>query len=385
MTFCDLSPFYCDTGGGIRTYHRAKIDWFRRQDRHRYVLVVPGRRREVTDLTPHVAIVRVYGVPVAHDRDGYRVPIDFGHIWSVVRRADPDVLEVDDPWISGPLGLLLRRFKVLRGRLASFYHSDPIATYVEPRLGGAGARGPRRLLLRGADRVFYRVQAAYDLTMVTSVTMERRLRAHGVTRIVKVPFGVDQELFDIARPAGRPRDPIRLLYAGRLHNDKDVRVLLDVLPSVLARPDVEVTVAGTGPYRDRFAAWSHPRFTYLGFIRDEEAMREIYAANDVLLAPGRFETFGLAALEAAAAGLIVVGPDEGGTGELLEEMQSPFIFKAGDAASFLAATGRAIDSDRDRMAGQSRALARTYGTWSDAITRQVQACETLAEHAGAPS
>ena len=57
-------------------------------------------------------------------------------------------------------------------------------------------------------------------------------------------------------------------------------------------------------------------------------MRAAYASHDVLLAPGRFETFGMAALEAAAAGLVVVGPDQGGTGELLRQIASPLMFPA---------------------------------------------------------
>jgi glycosyltransferase involved in cell wall biosynthesis len=179
-----------------------------------------------------------------------------------------------------------------------------------------------------------------------------------------------------------PDRAIRFLYAGRLHDDKDVRLLLDVLPRVLDRAGVEVTVVGTGPYRERFASLSHSKFTYAGFVRDPEAMRRIYEQHDVLLAPGRFETFGLSALEAAAAGLIVVGPDEGGTGELLEEMGSPLIFKVGDASSFLAAAIRSIECDRGPVIERGRAVARTYGTWPDAIGRQIAAYEAIAQPTG---
>jgi hypothetical protein len=29
MTLCDLSPFYCEKGGGIRTFHQARLNWFK--------------------------------------------------------------------------------------------------------------------------------------------------------------------------------------------------------------------------------------------------------------------------------------------------------------------------------------------------------------------
>src|SRR5262249_59478823 len=95
-----------------------------------------------------------------------------------------------------------------------------------------------------------------------------------------------------------------------------------------------VTVVGRGRHWDRFEGIIHPRFTLQPFIHDRGALARLYAEHDVFLAPSRHETFGLAALEAAAAGLVVVGPDAGGTGELLRQMESPFIFPAGgvDAA-----------------------------------------------------
>src|SRR5215831_11759154 len=65
MTICDISPFYCEKGGGIRTFHRARLDWFARQTRHRYVLIVPGRRFAATRYSPHAWVVQVYGCPLS--------------------------------------------------------------------------------------------------------------------------------------------------------------------------------------------------------------------------------------------------------------------------------------------------------------------------------
>ncbi len=370
MTFCDLSPFYCESGGGIRTYHRAKVEWFLRQDRHRYTLLYPGPRYEVTPLSPTVTLVRVRGVAVTRDPLGYRILLGFRRAWDEVRGLEPDVLEADDPWLSAPLALLMRRWGGFHGLLSSFYHSDAVATYLEK---GVGAR---RRLVAPADRLFSWLQSRFDVTLVASSAMEASLRKRGVIRVVKVPFGVDAPLFDIPRPRPSGR-PLRLLYAGRLHDDKDIGLLIDVLPELLAWPDVEVTVAGTGPRREHFAKLDAPRFRYAGFVRDPAAMHALYAENDIFLAPGRYETFGLAALEASAAGLVVVGPAAGGTGELLAQMQSPFVFAAGDRASFIETIRAARGSDLAAWSQRSRHCARTYGTWADAIGRQVQAYEEL--------
>ena len=106
-------------------------------------------------------------------------------------------------------------------------------------------------------------------------------------------------------------------------------------------------------------------------MRDREPLAALDGEHDVFLATGPYETFGLAALEAAAAGLVIVGPDQGATGALFREMPSPFAFRTGDADEFLAATRAAIQTDWAAASHASRRLASRYGTWRDAISRLV--------------
>ena len=103
------------------------------------------------------------------------------------------------------------------------------------------------------------------------------------------------------------------MYAGRLDRDKQVDLLIAVLPRLLDDPDVSVTVAGAGALRSVFEHWTHPRFRYVGYVGTASTLAALYGEHDIFLAPGAHETFGLAALEAAAAGLVIVGPDRGGT------------------------------------------------------------------------
>ena len=367
LKICDLSPFYCETGGGIRTYHRARISWFANQEKHQYVLVAPGPRFSVLQLAPTVTMVSVYGPRMTRDPDGYRLLFDYPAVRSVIGRLNPNVLEAGDPWFSGPFSLLLRRWGVFNGLLSSFYHSDGVATYLGPRLASQ--------IVDWMHRQFFRMQSKFDVTVVASDVVRQQLRARGVLNVVKAPFGVDPALFDIPRR----RAPLRrrVLYLGRLDADKEFNLVLDVLPDVLKRPDVFVTVVGKGRYQGRVANVRHPRFQYLGFISDPRSVRSVYAAHDVLVAPGRFETFGLASLEAAAAGLVVIGPDAGGTGEMLRDIHSCLMFPAGDRAAFLERILEAIDGDTAALAERSRASAASYGTWQDAVARHVAVYEAL--------
>jgi alpha-1,6-mannosyltransferase len=379
LTFCDVSTFYSPTSGGVRTYYRAKLDWFARQDQHQYVLIHPGPKVHVERIAPRVVTMQVFGVP-AYRRTGYRLLVDYPHLQELVREIDPDVLETGDPWFSGPMGLVLRKRREVRGLVTSFFHTDPLTSYLVPWISKRTLAS--RMLMRNvyprANAMFYRVQRLYDATLVSSRLMQQRLRESGIARVVRVPFGVDPMFFDAGRrrwpPAGRDR---RLLYAGRLHPEKAIDLLLGALPTLLAEPHVQVTVVGTGPYGKEIAAITHPRFHYQGFVDGRAQLAEIYRTHDVLLAPGPYETFGLGVLEALAAGMTVVGPDAGGTAELLRELPAPLLFRNGDTGSFLRTIQLALERDPAEEAVAGRAIAEGYGTWDAAVARQVETYETL--------
>jgi alpha-1,6-mannosyltransferase len=375
MIFLDINTFFAERAGGIGTYHRAKMAWFAAQSRHAYYLVHPGPRHRVTQAAPNVFLVQVYGLRTGRDRGGYRVMLDYRQVLRTIEQVHPDVVEVGDPWLSGAFARWLRRSGRFHGLLSAFYHSDAIRTWVDP---WARSKGPStELRKRIADRLgrrFYGWQNAYDVTVVTSRGMERHLRSRGVDSVVRLPFGVDPLFFAAgdSRPDEWANDgTVRLLYAGRLGREKGVDLLLGALPGLLEDPRIRVTVMGRGAFERDFARVDHPSFRFLGFVGDRAEVARVFARHDVLLAPGPYETFGLSVLEGLAAGLAVVGPDAGGTGELLEEVGSPFVFRAGDGESFRQAVMRAVEQDPAAGAARARALARRYGTWDDAIGRMV--------------
>ena len=100
-------------------------------------------------------------------------------------------------------------------------------------------------------------------------------------------------------------------------------------------------------------------------------MRNIYDDHDILLAPGPFESFGMGVLEAMARGMVVVGPDQGATAEILRQAESPFIFRAEDAEDFLRVILMAIDCDQSAELSRSRATAVRYGSMEEAMGRLV--------------
>lgn len=372
MTFCDVSTFFCELGGGIRTYHRAKMDWFASQARHRYVLVYPGRRFRVTAVAPRVVGVEVHGLRTGHGPGGYRLMTDYWGVARVLRDMLPDVVEASDPWIAGPFALIARRFGHLAGVLTSFVHSDPVNAYLRPwARRHPGFIDSNGRVASGAEHLFSRLQNTYAWSLTASQVMHDRLVSLGVRRVFRTPFGVDPAFLE-AMPARRRGRTLRVLYVGRLHVEKRFDLVLDALPQLCGIPGVTVTVAGVGPLAARLQQVREPRLSYVGYVGNRDAMKQLLDTHDVLISPGPHETFCLSVIEAMARGVVVAGVLAGATGEHLQRIGSPFGFGPGDTGGMVAAVARAAADDLEPWVERGRDLARQYGTWREAIGRIVR-------------
>ncbi len=375
LTFCDLSPFYAPTGGGIRTYHEAKLNWFAAQHTHRYVLIVPGPHFAIDQRAPMATVVSFYGAPVGA---GYRLPLDFAGIRAFVEELRPDVIEAGDPWISGPLGLWFRR-RGYTSFTSSFYHSDPISTYLAPDERRHGVFGRLRQQVGGwVERPLTKLQQCYDLTLASSAWVEQSLQSRGVARMLRVPFGVDPIFFDVGRARVRRQPRTRFLYVGRLQGDKAIDLLIDAIPALLQLPQATLTIVGSGPAEGRVRALASSSIRLAGYVSSRHELARIFADHDVLLAPGPHETFGLAALEGLASGLSLVAPDAGGAAEMLNTHTAPHLFHRNDVSAFVDAARRASEADALEESRASLAVADRYGTWPDVIARQIEVyCRSL--------
>jgi glycosyltransferase involved in cell wall biosynthesis len=75
---------------------------------------------------------------------------------------------------------------------------------------------------------------------------------------------------------------------------------------------------------------------------------KVYAAADLYLWPAINEAYGMAFLEAQAAGLPVVAGRTGGVPAVVADGIAGILTPVGDAAAFAAATGRLLDRPDER-------------------------------------
>jgi glycosyltransferase involved in cell wall biosynthesis len=172
-----------------------------------------------------------------------------------------------------------------------------------------------------------------DLTLTASEHLKRwMVERGGETERIEVCYAnVDTERF---RPSAAARDSVRsrlglppdepiVLFAGRISEDKQPRVLADALAR-LGKRGVRFTavIAGDGPDRawleGELARSLRTTVRMLGSVEAGE-VATLMAAADVLFLPSRSEGIALALYESMACGTPVVGARVGGQAELVTE------------------------------------------------------------------
>lgn len=375
MIFVDVNTFYGPKAGGIRTYHQQKIAWFKEHPEHSYYLIGPGPAYSAEELAPNIHYIRLYGLQMTGDPEGYRLLIHFWALLVLLRKIKPDVLEAGDPWLTGLFCILVRKLGLVHCFVSSFYHSDPIRTYFEPWAHRAPFSWFRRTLVSLFSPLFFFLQRRYDLTLTASKVMEDYLQLYQV-RTALTPFGAPELFFKAHQPYVAPKEGlIRLLYAGRLDQEKGIETLIEALPEILDLEGVEITVVGRGSYETFFQTYVHQGYHFGGYVRERDEFLQLLQSHHLLLAPGPFETFALGVLEALAVGLPVLGPDRGGTAEILAGIEGQEIFAAENPEDLVRALKILLKQDLQVLSQKGREIALQYGTWQQCFDRTAKLYE----------
>ena len=154
---------------------------------------------------------------------------------------------------------------------------------------------------------FYLIEKAYPkfFPRVIAVSEETK-RKFGLPGAKVILAGIDEELM--------PREPLPeeergdyVLFMGRLHiKNKGIDTLLEAMKKI---PETRFVVLGRGPDEERVKEMAKGlRVEFMGFLKDMKKI-ELLRRAKLFLFPSRFEGFGIAALEAGAAGTPVIASD----------------------------------------------------------------------------
>jgi alpha-1,3-mannosyltransferase len=221
------------------------------------------------------------------------------------------------------------------------------------------------LLTRGALR-------AAQAVIPNSAGDERRFAPYA-RRALRIDNAIDYDRF-----AGVSRQPVpgRLITVGRLTANKAVGALLETLAVARAsRPDLVLVVLGAGALRAELQTQAAqlgvaPAVEWLGEVSDARLQIELGRA-EAFVSAAYYEGFGLAALEAMAAGAIPVLNDIEAFRAIIVESQNGFLTQAAQPAAAAQAWLKVLALSAERkqaVSEQARQTAARFD-WANAIEK----------------
>ncbi|BFU93763.1 MAG: putative Glycosyl transferase group 1 [Nitrospira sp.] len=301
----------------------------------------------------------------------------------VVDRLRPALVHVNDIWwVPHTLG-------ALRGAVVS----PPVVAHVRQEIE------PDKVRRYELDRI--------DRVIAISDQVAASLRAGGVEarRLRTVYSGIDfsrpveatgasgrLDRTAVRRRLGVPDSAVLLGTAANLFPRKGYDVMLRALPGILAvHPDVHYLLAGTAEpgYAGSLRALAiglgiAERVHMVGF---QNPVRPFLDALDLYVHPALMEGFGIALVEAMAAGKAVIATRTGGVPEVVEHGETGLLVSPGDPDRLREAVIELLrdEARRARMGAKGRSRARERFD----LARTVADLERLyreaaAEHGGGP-
>lgn len=320
--------------------------------------------------SPRPALERLYGRGLIVADHGVEVPEAMPHAlrFELFHRRFP-ILRTVDAWEAVaawlPSALPLARRKLPFAAWVSGCARAEVEAMPHTRLRHRLLYSPPAIL--AVERQEATVARACDAILVDSRHASERIataaRGWGPVRVLPPPV-------DIARfrPADRPGRPARpyLLAVARLDRIKDLRTLLRAFAELKRcgrHEDLELCIVGDGPERlplERSARalgiGAHVRFA--GELAGP-ALLETYQRAELLVLSSRYESLGLAVVEAMACGLPVVATACGGVADSVVPGETGLLVPIGDHGALAAAVEELLVQPEERrrlgLAGRRRA------------------------------
>jgi len=367
----DISEFFGETTGGVRTYLLEKARYVERRPELRQVVVVPGARDSIHE-TGGVRCYRLHG-PSVPTQKPYRFMLATRSTSRIVAHEQPDLIEVGSAWCAPWLvHLATRQIDV---PAVWFYHSNfPRVIAPHPETAGLFRRGMSGFAWRYVRRLSRLVTA----TLAPSDFVRGELEREGVERVQRVSLGVDLDRFhprrrsyaaETRRALGLTDGPLAL-FVGRIAREKELDLLLASWPAVERKTGARLVLAGEGPSRRRLQRRpGSERFVWLGFENDRDRLADLMAAADLYVAPCSLETFGLSALEALASGTPILTADRGGVAETVTRSGAGATFESGNASALSETAIRMITGDLRPLGVAGRSYVESHHGWPQVFDR----------------
>jgi glycosyltransferase involved in cell wall biosynthesis len=241
-----------------------------------------------------------------------------------------------------------------------------VPSLVQPASSGPFGEAEELSRTRGCDWLRRRILRNTAFAAL-SADIERQWRALGVPaeRMVRMASGVDVSQFRPGPSVLEARLPPRprVVFTGRLHPQKNLELLIDAWPAVVARSGAHLILVGHGPLRDTLTERARQRgvAAHLHCAGAVANPAEYLRAAEAFVLPSVAEGMSNSLLEAMATALPCLASAIGGNTDLIDDGQNGLLVAPNDPAAWSEAIVRVL---------HDRALAARLG---QAARRRIEA------------
>ena len=194
------------------------------------------------------------------------------------------------------------------------------------------------ITLVGMDRSYFpitkfSIEQSDGITSISEDLRRQTVETFGVGNEIRVIHNFVN--VDLYKPLPDREDPKRLIHISNFRPVKRVLDCIHILAAVRREAPVHLFMVGDGPERapaQRLARELGVE-TDVTFMGKQDHVERLIPQMHVLLLPSEMESFGLAALEGMACGLVPVATRVGGVSELVTSDVDGFLEKVGDIQS----------------------------------------------------
>lgn len=223
----------------------------------------------------------------------------------------------------------------------------------------------------------YRALVSFNLRQADLITCTSQVMAQAVERMAQpktpihvVPFGVDLTHF---RPRPYPKSPTEPLVIGvvkSLEKLYGIEYLLQAFVSLCSQNgDLRLLIVGDGTQRSALESLASEleiaeSTRFVGRIPHDQVIRYLHKM-DIFVVPSLQESFGVAAVEAAAAGLPVLASNVGGLPEVVVDGKTGFLVPPADVEALSGRLSQLIADSalRQRMGQAGRDFIKAHYDW----------------------
>ena len=227
------------------------------------------------------------------------------------------------------------------------------------------------ITLVGRDKTFAPV-VAFSINQSDAITAVSENLSGETNKIFRIEkdIHVIHNFVDVARFSKKPIDAFRrviapnnekiILHASNFRKIKRVNDVVKIFARIRQGAPSKLLFIGDGP--ERAEAESMCRDLHIcddiRFVGKQDQIEEIFAIGDLFILTSEYESFGLAALEAMAAGIPVISTNVGGLPEINIQGETGFLSNVGDIDDMASHALELLTNDEKMAIFKANASAR---------------------------